>query len=144
MEANQASWSPSAAILYVSGVVAVVSLVAAAVAMLATLPVAILAVRYPSGWTTALERVSYAGNALPGIVVSIRTAEGKLFTWVTTGEGGAYEFPAVPVGQYEVFSEFAGYTTESPVPVKVTPSGLAMPPRLVLREPGDPDAPQLQ
>ena len=68
------------------------------------------------------------GNGLPGIVVSIRTAEGKLFTSVTTGEGGAYEFPAVPVGQYEVFSEFAGYTTVSPVPVKVTPSGLAMPP----------------
>ena len=84
------------------------------------------------------------GNGLPGIVVSIRTAEGKLFTSVTTGEGGAYEFPAVPVGQYEVFSEFAGYTTTSPVPVKVTPSGLAMPPRLVLREPGDPDAPAPQ
>ncbi len=84
------------------------------------------------------------GNGLPGIVVSIRTSEGKLFTSVTTGEGGAYEFPAVPIGQYEVFSEFAGYTTVSPVPVKVTPSGLAMPPRLVLRSPGDPDSPQLQ
>jgi Carboxypeptidase regulatory-like domain len=84
------------------------------------------------------------GNALPGIVVSLRAADGKLFQSVTTGEGGAYEFPAVPIGQYEVFSEFAGYTTTSPVPVKVTPSGLAMPPNLVLRSPGDPGDPQLQ
>lgn len=88
--------------------------------------------------------VDMNGNGLPGIVVSIRTAEGKLFTSVTTGEGGSYEFPAVPVGQYDVFSEFAGYTTVSPIPVKVTPSGLAMPPRLVLRSPGDPDDPALQ
>jgi hypothetical protein len=84
------------------------------------------------------------GNVLPGIVVSLRAADGKVFTSVTTGEGGAYEFPAVPAGQYEVFSEFAGYTTPSPVSVKVTPSGLAMPPRLILRTPGDPDAPQPQ
>jgi hypothetical protein len=84
--------------------------------------------------------VDTSGNALPGIVVSIRTAEGKLFESVTTGEGGAYEFPAVPVGPYEVFSEFAGYTTVAPVAVKITPSGLAMPPRLVLRSPQDPDA----
>jgi iron(III) transport system permease protein len=48
-----------------------VSLVAAAVAVAASLPVAILAVRYPRGWTTALERLSYAGNALPGIVIAL-------------------------------------------------------------------------
>jgi Carboxypeptidase regulatory-like domain len=84
------------------------------------------------------------GNALPGIVVSIRTADGKIFQSVTTGEGGAYEFPAVPVGQYEVFSEFSGYKTVAPIAVKVTPSGLATPPRLVLRPPGDPDAPAPQ
>ena len=63
-EAVEWSWQP------VVGSVSV-SLVAAAVAMLATLPVAILAVRYPSGWTTALERISYAGNALPGIVIAL-------------------------------------------------------------------------
>jgi iron(III) transport system permease protein len=48
-----------------------VSLVAAGAAVLATLPVAILAVRYPSSWTTLLERLSYAGNALPGIVIAL-------------------------------------------------------------------------
>lgn len=88
--------------------------------------------------------VDTSGNVLPGIVVSLRAADGKVYQSVTTGDGGAYEFPAVPVGQYQVFSEFAGYTTTAPVPVKVTPSGLAMPPRLVLQEPGDPGAPQLQ
>jgi hypothetical protein len=81
------------------------------------------------------------GNPLPGIVVSIRTADGKVFQSVTTGEGGAYEFPAVPVGEYQIFSEFSGYTTVDAIPVKVTPSGLATPPRLVLQPPGDPDAP---
>jgi Carboxypeptidase regulatory-like domain len=78
------------------------------------------------------------GNALPGIVVSLRASDGKVFQSVTTEEGGAYEFPAVPVGQYEVFSEFAGYTTVQPIAVKVTPSGLATPPKLVLQTPQDP------
>jgi len=63
-EAVDWSWRP------VVGSVGV-SLAAAAVAVLATLPVAVLAVRYPSGWTTALERLSYAGNALPGIVIAL-------------------------------------------------------------------------
>jgi hypothetical protein len=85
--------------------------------------------------------VDLSGNTLPGIVVSLRAADGKVFQSVTTGEGGTYEFPDVPIGQYQVFSEFAGYTTPQPISVKVTPSGLAMPPRLVLRAPGDPDAP---
>ena len=84
------------------------------------------------------------GNPLPGIVVSLRTSDGKLYQSVTTGEGGAYEFPVVPVGEYQLFSEFSGYKTVDAIPVKVTPSGLAMPPRLVLQPPGDPDAPQPQ
>jgi carboxypeptidase family protein len=83
--------------------------------------------------------VDLSGNALPGIVVSLRTADGKVLQSVTTGEGGAYEFPDVPVGQYQVFSEFAGYSTPQPIAVKVTPSGLALAPRLVLHSPGDPD-----
>jgi len=63
-EAVDWSWGP------VLGSVSV-SLLAAAVAVLATLPVAILAVRYPSAWTAVLERFSYAGNALPGIVIAL-------------------------------------------------------------------------
>jgi iron(III) transport system permease protein len=48
-----------------------VSLVAAVVTVAATLPIAVLAVRYPRPWTLALERLSYAGNALPGIVIAL-------------------------------------------------------------------------
>ena len=81
------------------------------------------------------------GTPLPGIVVSLRASDGKTVQSVTTEEGGAYEFPDVPVGEYQIFSEFSGYTTVDAIPVKVTPSGLAMPPRLVLQPPGDPDAP---
>jgi iron(III) transport system permease protein len=58
------SWEPVLASLGVS-------LVAAAVTVAATLPVAILSVRYPRPWTLALERFSYAGNALPGIVIAL-------------------------------------------------------------------------
>jgi iron(III) transport system permease protein len=48
-----------------------VSLLAAGAAVVTTLPVAVLAVRYPRAWTTALERASYAANALPGIVIAL-------------------------------------------------------------------------
>ena len=58
------SWEPVLASLGVS-------LVAAAVTVVATLPVAILSVRYPRPWTLTLERFSYAGNALPGIVIAL-------------------------------------------------------------------------
>ncbi len=48
-----------------------VSALAAAVAALAALPVAILAVRFP-GWVAGLvERLSYLGYALPGIVLAL-------------------------------------------------------------------------
>jgi iron(III) transport system permease protein len=48
-----------------------VSVVAAVVAVAASLPVATLAVRYPSRLSRLLERASYAGNALPGIVIAL-------------------------------------------------------------------------
>jgi iron(III) transport system permease protein len=44
---------------------------AASVAVLAALPVALLALRYPSRRSRLLERLSYAGNALPGIVIAL-------------------------------------------------------------------------
>ena len=52
------SWEPA-----LSSVL--VSLGAAAIAVAAAIPVAVLAVRYASGWTRGLERLAYAGNALP-------------------------------------------------------------------------------
>jgi iron(III) transport system permease protein len=48
-----------------------VAALAAAVATLAALPVAVLAARRRARWTAALERLSYVGNALPGIVVAL-------------------------------------------------------------------------
>ena len=44
---------------------------AAAAAVVAALPVGILALRYPSRSSRALERLSYAGNALPGLVIAL-------------------------------------------------------------------------
>jgi len=75
------------------------------------------------------------GNPLPGITVSLQAPDGKLVQTVTTAEDGSYNFPAVPVGQYQVLSTFAGYTTPKPLDAKVTPSGLAYMPKLVLSPP---------
>ena len=47
------------------------SALAAVAAAAAALPIALLATRYPSGWTRLLERLSFAGNALPGIVIAL-------------------------------------------------------------------------
>jgi len=47
------------------------SALAAAVAVVAVLPIAVLAQRYSSRWTRALERLSFTGNALPGIVIAL-------------------------------------------------------------------------
>jgi iron(III) transport system permease protein len=47
------------------------SALAAAAAALAVLPVALLASRYPATWTRLLERLSFTGNALPGIVIAL-------------------------------------------------------------------------
>jgi iron(III) transport system permease protein len=47
------------------------SALAAGAAVLTALPVAALAVRRRSPWTGALERLSYASNALPGIVIAL-------------------------------------------------------------------------
>jgi iron(III) transport system permease protein len=57
-------WAPA-----VNSVLA--SALAAGAAVLCALPVAALAVRHPQRWTRALERVSYASNALPGIVIAL-------------------------------------------------------------------------
>ena len=44
---------------------------AAAATLAAAVPVALLATRYPSRLSRALERLSYAGNALPGLVIAL-------------------------------------------------------------------------
>ncbi len=57
-------WRPAANSL-------LVALLAAAAAVAASLPVAILSVRFRQPWTIGLERLAYASNALPGIVVAL-------------------------------------------------------------------------
>ena len=47
------------------------SALAAVVAAAAALPIAVLATRYPARWTRLLERLAFAGNALPGIVIAL-------------------------------------------------------------------------
>lgn len=57
-------WSQLGNTLYVSGL-------AALVAVAAALPIAMLSIRYPGRISTLLERCSYIGFALPGIVVAL-------------------------------------------------------------------------
>jgi len=57
-------WEPAGNSLFVS-------LAAAFVAIAAALPVAILTVRRPGRWTHLLEQLTYAGYALPGIVIAL-------------------------------------------------------------------------
>ena len=48
-----------------------VSLLAAVVCVIAAVPVAMLSVRYPSRFSSMVERFSYLGFALPGVVVAL-------------------------------------------------------------------------
>lgn len=57
-------WNEAANSLTASGLAAVVAVAAA-------IPVATIALRYPSRSSRALERLSYAGNALPGLVIAL-------------------------------------------------------------------------
>ena len=58
------AWSTVANSLYVSGLAAIAAVVAA-------LPVAILTIRYASRVSALLERITYVGFALPGIVIAL-------------------------------------------------------------------------
>lgn len=74
-----------------------VSGLAAGAAVAAALPVALLAVRYPAGWTRALERLSYSSNALPGIVIAL-----SLVFFAANYAGFAYQTLALLVFAYVV------------------------------------------
>jgi iron(III) transport system permease protein len=74
-----------------------VSAVAAGAAVAAALPVALLATRYRSGWTRALERLAYSSNALPGIVIAL-----SLVFFAANYAGFAYQTLALLVFAYVV------------------------------------------
>ncbi|HLL86680.1 MAG TPA: ABC transporter permease subunit, partial [Thermoleophilaceae bacterium] len=74
-----------------------VSVAAAALAVAAALPVALLAVRSPRRWTHALERLTYGANALPGVVVAL-----ALVFFAARYAGAVYGTLAVPLFAYVV------------------------------------------
>ncbi|HET9215057.1 MAG TPA: iron ABC transporter permease [Gaiellaceae bacterium] len=75
----------------------VASGLAAGAAVAAALPVALLAVRYPAGWSRALERLSYSSNALPGIVIAL-----SLVFFAANYAGFAYQTLALLIFAYVV------------------------------------------
>jgi iron(III) transport system permease protein len=74
-----------------------VSAIAAAVAVLAVLPVAFTARRHKSAWTAWLERLAYTGNALPGIVIAL-----SLVFFAANYAGFVYQTLALLVFAYVV------------------------------------------
>jgi iron(III) transport system permease protein len=74
-----------------------VSALAAGAALAAALPVALLATRYRSGWTRALERLAYSSNALPGIVIAL-----SLVFFAANYAGFVYQTLALLVFAYVV------------------------------------------
>ena len=52
-----------------------------------------------------------SGGVLPGATVTVRNVDTGLTRSVPTGGDGAYRFPALPVGPYEVRAELSGYRT---------------------------------
>ena len=110
-----------------------VSALAAAVAVAASLPVATLVVRHPARWTRSLERLTYAANALPGIVIAL-----ALVFFATRVAEPVYQTLALLVFAYVVrFLPQALAGTHGAL-VRVDPQleqaarGLGAPPRVVL------------
>ena len=79
--------------------------------------------------------VDGSGNPLPGITVSLNSSPGKIVQEVLTSADGSYRFEDVPVGQYQVTTNFAGFTAPKPLNVTVAPGVTATIPRLVLLPP---------
>jgi iron(III) transport system permease protein len=74
-----------------------VSALAGGVAVAAALPVAVLVFRYPARWTKGLERLSYASNALPGIVIAL-----SLVFFAANYATPVYQTLALLVGAYVI------------------------------------------
>ncbi len=80
--------------------------------------------------------VDNAGNALPGITVSLRAPDGKLVQTVLTGLDGAFSIQDVPAGEYQVVTTFAGFTAPKPLKATVIGGAVVNLPPLVLLPPG--------
>jgi len=75
------------------------------------------------------------GNPLPGITVSLHSAAGKIVQEVLTSADGSYRFEGVPVGSYQVTTNFPGFTAPKPLDVTVAAGATANLPHLVLVPP---------
>src|SRR6266550_7166026 len=55
--------------------------------------------------------VKDSGGVLPGATVTVRNVDTGLARSVPTGGEGAFRFPALPVGPYEIRAELSGFRT---------------------------------
>ena len=60
---------------------------------------------------TILGVVRDSGGVLPGATVTVRNVDTGLTRSVPTGGDGAFRFPALPVGPYEIRAELSGFRT---------------------------------
>src|SRR5258705_11845068 len=60
---------------------------------------------------TIVGTVRDSGGVLPGASVTVRNVDTGLTRSVPTGPDGAFRFPALPVGPYEIRAELSGFRT---------------------------------
>src|ERR1700704_2225270 len=67
-----------------------------------------------------------SGGVLPGAIVTVKNVDTGLTRSVPTGGDGAFRFPALPVGPYEIRAELSGFRTlvRSGVRLKVGEEGV--------------------
>jgi hypothetical protein len=97
----------------------------------------------PTGSVSGIA-VDTFGHSLPGVTVTIQSDAGKAVETVLTGPDGSYFFPTIPVGQYQVLTEFAGFTAASPLVAIVTAGQATRLKPLVLMPPDVSAAPASQ
>ncbi|MBI4887617.1 MAG: TonB-dependent receptor [Acidobacteria bacterium] len=79
---------------------------------LAVLLVALLAAPlFAQSTATIVGVVRDSGGVLPGATVTVRNVDTGLTRSVPTGADGAFRFPALPVGPYEIRAELSGFRT---------------------------------
>ena len=84
----------------------------AVTAQLAVLFIVIVAAPlFAQSTATIVGVVRDSGGVLPGATVTVRNVDTGLTRSVPTGGDGAFRFPALPVGPYEIRAELAGFRT---------------------------------
>jgi hypothetical protein len=70
-----------------------------------------------TGGTISGSVMDQSGATIPGAMIAIRNLETNVTRTTTTVENGRFNFPAVPVGQYELTVDLQGFSkyTRSPI-----------------------------